>query len=378
MRPAYLDHNAGSPPRPQAVEAACRAMEGAGNPSSPHAAGRAARRAIETARETVAQLVGAQPEAVIFTSGGTEANALALCGSGRPRLLVSAIEHASIAFARDDAEIIPVDADGILDLEALDRLLGADRRPALVSVMAANNETGILQPVSDIAHIAHRHGALFHCDAAQAAGRLPLSLAAQGADLFSLSAHKLGGLAGTGALVLADPDLPLAPFLLGGGQERRRRGGTENLAGIAAFGTAAIAALDELNGNVISVMRDMRDRIEAEILSRVPGVRIIGAASPRLANTSCLALAGLRGHIQVMALDLGGVMVGSGAACSSGAVAASRVLKAMGLADTLAGSAIRVSLGWDSRPEDGERFVEAWCALARAKGFLVNDAAKAA
>ncbi|TAN56818.1 MAG: cysteine desulfurase, partial [Magnetospirillum sp.] len=327
MRFVYLDYNAGAPPRPQALHAAHAAMDGAGNPSSPHAAGRAARRVIETAREAVAALAGATPEAIIFTSGGTEANAQALRGTGRPRVLVSAVEHASVAQAFDGAEIIPVDEDGIVDLDALDRLLASDSRPALVSVMAANNETGILQPVSDVAHIAHRHGALLHCDAAQAAGRIPLSIGALGADILSLSAHKLGGIAGSGALVLADPDLPLAPFLLGGGQERRRRAGTENVAGIAAFGAAAQSALDDLEGNAILGLCDIRDRIEAAIGERIAGAVVIGARAPRLANTSCLALPGLAGHIQVMALDLAGVMVGAGAACSSGAVAPSRVLK---------------------------------------------------
>lgn len=384
VRVAYLDWNAGAPTRPQAAAAMVEALAEGGNPSSVHGPGRQARRRVEEARTRVAALVGAAPDRVVFTSGGTEANALALAGSGRRRLLVSAVEHASLlenAPALENgwgAGRIPVDGDGIVDLAALTAMLAADGTPALVSVMLANNETGVVQPVAEAARIAHAAGALFHCDAAQGAGRMAVSLEVLGADLLSLSAHKLGGPMGSGALVLAD-DLELTPALRGGGQERRRRAGTENVPGIVGFGMAAmLAARDVDDGQTILELVKMREWLERRALARVPGAVVIGASVPRLPNTSCLALPGLAAQTQVMALDLEGVAVGAGAACSSGKVGASHVLAAMGLAPELAGSAIRVSLGWSTRPEDVETFLSAWVRLARRTGFEICDAAEAA
>ncbi|MDA8231659.1 MAG: cysteine desulfurase family protein [Magnetospirillum sp.] len=376
---AYLDYNAGAPARPEVVAAMAEALGDGGNPSSVHAHGRRARKRMQDARAAVAALAGADPAGVVFTSGGTEANALVLSGCGRARVLVSAIEHPSVRDAVRDAEIVPVGADGRVDLAALDRRLAADDGPALVSVMAANNETGILQPVSEVARLARARGALVHCDAAQAAGRVPLSMSDLGVDFLTLSAHKLGGPAGIGAVLLADPAFELAPMLHGGGQERHRRAGTENLAGIVGFGIAARIGKDDLSqGDAILVSRDLRDRLEAGARSRVPGARVIGAESPRLPNTSMLALPGVPGQVQVMALDLAGIMVSAGAACSSGKVAASAVLAAMGLAADVAACAIRVSLGWGSAPADVERFLGAWTALAERKGFDVYGAAEAA
>jgi cysteine desulfurase len=376
---AYLDYNAGAPARPEVVAAVAEALAEAGNPSSVHAAGRAARRRVEGARAAVAALVGADPAGVVFTSGGTEANALALAGSGRSRLLVSAVEHASVLDAVPGAERIPVDADGVVDLARLDAMLAADGRPALVSVMMANNETGVLQPVAEMARLARARQALVHCDAAQAPGRVAVSLSTLGVDFLTLSAHKLGGPMGVGALVMADPSFPLLPALLGGGQERRRRAGSENVPGIAGFGVAAARASDDMaSGRPILDIGELRDRLEGSARRLVPQTVVVAESADRLPNTSCLALPGVAGQTQVMALDLAGVAVSAGSACSSGKVGESHVLAAMGVAAAIRGSAIRVSLGWASRAEDVDRFLAAWAELARRKGFRVSDTAVAA
>jgi cysteine desulfurase len=377
---AYLDYNAGAPVRPEVAAAVAEAMVEAGNPSSIHGPGRAARHRVEQARARVADLVAADPSGVVFTSGGTEANALILAGCGRERILVSAVEHPSVLDAAP-AEVIPVDSHGVVDLVVLEAMLAADSRPALVSVMLANNETGVIQPVADVARIAHFHGALLHCDAAQGLGRIPVSLGRLGADFLTLSAHKMGGPCGVGALVMADGQFRLAPILRGGGQERRRRAGTENVPGIAGLGAAARLVRDDLLlGDAISGsgLSHLRDRLERSALGRVSGAVVIGGGVPRLPNTSCLALPGLAAQTQVMALDLAGVAVSAGAACSSGKVAESRVLAAMGLTPELRGSAIRVSLGWASRDEDVARFLAAWTELAGRKGFEVSEAVAAA
>lgn len=374
-RLAYLDYNAGAPVRPDVVAAMAEALAEPGNPSSVHGPGRRARARVEAARAAVAELVGAAPAGVVFTSGGTEANNLVLRGCGRSRILVSAVEHASVREAVPGAEIIPVDGDGIVDLAALARLL-ADGGPALVSVMLANNETGVIQPVAEVAALAHSHGALVHCDAAQAPGRLSVSVSDLCVDFLTLSAHKLGAPAGIGALVSVNPDFSLAPILLGGGQERRRRAGSENLAGIVGFGTAA--RLAAASGAAGEQTRELRDRLEAAVQARVPGAMVVAAHAGRLGNTTCVALPGVPSQVQVMALDLAGVAVSAGSACSSGKVAESAVLRAMGLPPQIAGSAIRVSLGWGSTAEDIEMFLSAWGALARRKGFEVKDAAQAA
>lgn len=375
-RLAYLDYNAGAPARPEVVAAMTEALAEPGNPSSVHACGRAARARLEEARAAVAALVAAAPAGVVFTSGGTEANALALRGCGRRRLLVSAVEHASVRESGETVELIPVDGDGVVQVPALQEMLAADPIPALVSVMLANNETGVIQPVAEVAEVARAHGALVHCDAAQAPGRMSLTLSGLNVDFLTLSAHKLGGPPGIGALVLANPDFALAPFLLGGGQERRRRAGTENLPGIVGFGTAARLAAD--HGAEGDRVRELRERLERAALARVPGAVVVGAAAARLCNTSCLVLPGVPSQVQVMALDLAGVAVSAGSACSSGKVGESAVLRAMGLDKAVSGSAIRVSLGWNSIADDVEMFLSAWCDLARRKGMDVRDAAQAA
>ena len=358
----YLDWNATAPLRPEAAAAMTAALGHCGNPSSVHRWGRAARATVERARIAVAALVGPPAEAVIFVSGGTEANHLAILGAGRQRVLVSAVEHGSVLQAAATAEQIPVDRDGVVRLDLLDLMLGKEPTPALVSVMFANNETGVIQPVAEIAALAHARGALFHCDAVQAAGKIPLDSSAIGADLVTLSAHKIGGPPGVGAL-LARGGLDLTPLLRGGGQERGRRAGTENLSGIVGFAAAAAAAAAEIA--VYDRVRASRDALEAEIVAVAPEAVVLGNAAPRLPNTTAIAMPGTAAETQIIALDLDGVMVSAGAACSSGKVGPSHVLKAMGLAPDIAATTIRVSLGWATTERDVSRFLQSWTALYR-------------
>ena len=356
----YMDHNATTAVRPEAPEAVALALAVTGNPSSVHGSGRTARRLVEDARDAVAALVGAEPAAVVFTSGGTEANNLALRGAGRARVLCSSVEHTSVLSVMDGIVEIPVDGDGVVDLGALETLLAGEDEPALVSVMLANNETGVLQPVADVAALAHEHGALVHCDAVQAAGKMAIDLGALGCDLMSLSAHKIGGPAGVGALVIAGGvanDWPLSPVFRGGGQERGRRAGTENVPGIAGFGAAARAAREGVAD--FARLGGWRERIEDRLREHA-GSHVYGLSAPRLANTSCLTMPGVEAETQVIQFDLAGVAVSAGAACSSGKVEASHVLAAMGAGAEEAATAIRVSLGWNTTEDDVEKFVEAW------------------
>ena len=374
-RETYLDWNATAPLRPEAAAAVSEALASWGNPSSVHRRGRVARRIIERAREEIAGLLGGvDPRGVVFVSGGTEANNLALLGTDRERVLVSAVEHDSVRQVLPTAEMIPVDRDGVVALDALDRLLAADPRPALVSVMFANNETGVIQPVGEIASLARRYGALFHCDAVQAAGRLALDAGAIGADLISLSAHKLGGPPGVGALVVIG-DLDLASLLRGGGQERGRRAGTENVPGIAGFAVAAREAAADIAA--YDRVRALRAELESQIATAAPEAVIYGTGVLRLPNTSAIAMPGVAAETQVIALDLDGVRVSAGAACSSGKVGPSHVLAAMGVEAALAASTIRVSLGWSSSEADIAQFLHAWTALRRRhRGF--SERARAA
>jgi cysteine desulfurase len=350
----YLDANATEPLRPAARAAVLAALDTLGNPSSVHRAGRAARRVLEDAREAVAARFGAAPAATVFTSGGTEADALAVhaLGAGR-RVIAGATEHDAVRAAAPAAAILPVDGDGVADLAALEDLL-AGSGPALVCLMLANNETGVVQPVAKAAAICRRHGALLHVDAVQAAGRMPVDLAALGADSLAVSSHKLGGPQGAGALLLAPAHASVAPLIAGGGQERGRRGGTPALPAIAGFAAAAAADFADL--------ARLRDAVEAAGIAA--GAVAVGAGAPRLGNTTCLALPGVRADAQVIALDLAGFAVSAGAACSSGKVAASHVLAAMGLG-ALAGEAIRVSLPWDVREADILAFAAAYAAMAK-------------
>jgi len=360
LAPVYLDHNATTPLKPAVVAAVAAALGCVGNPSSVHRFGRCARRQVEEAREAVAALVGAPPPAqVVFTASATEANNLALRGlTPSRRVLLSAVEHDSVVGAVGDeaAERVPVSEAGVVDLAALERALARDPRPALVAVMLANNETGAIQPVAEAARIAHAHGALLLCDAAQAAGKIAVDWAALGCDMLTLSAHKLGGPQGAAALVAADAVM-LTPLLRGGGQERGRRAGTENVAAIVGFGVAAKLAAEDLPR--MAALAVQRDRLEAALRAVAP-VAVFGAAAPRLPNTSCVAMPQVGAETQIMALDLAGVAVSAGAACSSGKVRASRVLTAMGIAPAIANTAIRVSLGWSTTEADVDRMIEAW------------------
>jgi len=361
VAPVYLDCNATAPLRPEVVAAMVEALGACGNPSSVHGFGRRARARVEAARTAVAALAGAAPAEVIFTSGGTEANLLALRGAGRA-VIAGATEHDSVLKAAPGAALVPVDGAGLVDLAALDRILAAAEGPALVALMLANNETGVIQPVAQAAAIAHARGAWLHCDAVQAAGKIPVDMQALGADSLALSAHKLGGPQGTGALVLR-PGVALAPVIPGGGQERGRRAGTENVAAIHGFGVAAGLAREGL-----PAVAALRDGLEARLVAAAPGTRVFGREAARLPNTSCIAMPGPRAETQVMALDLAGFAVSAGAACSSGKVARSHVLHAMG-AGSAADRAIRVSLGWATRPDEVDAFAEAWIALHRRLGI---------
>ncbi len=356
----YLDYNAGGPVKPAVAAAMAEWLGRAGNPSSVHRFGRLARRAVEDARARVAALVGAAPARVVFTGSGTEANNLALNGAGRTRLIVSAIEHDSVLRAAPGATAMPAGGDGLVDLTALEAALDAGDEPALVSVMLANNETGVVQPAAEAAALARARGALFHCDAVQAAGKVPVDLATLDADLASLSAHKLGGPHGVGALIVRD-GVDIAPLIHGGRQEMGRRAGSENVAGIVGFGVAAeLAAVDAAEADRLA---PLRDGIERRLRAIAPGLSVFGGSVRRLANTSCVTMPGVSSETQVMALDLAGVAVSAGSACSSGKIGVSHVLRAMGVAEDEAGCAIRISLGWNSTAADAERLIEAWGAL---------------
>ena len=365
----YLDANATQRIRPAARAAILEALDAAGNPSSVHQAGRAARCILEDARDVIASRFGGRAEDVVFTSGGTEADALGIhaMSPGR-RLIISAIEHDAVRAAAVTPAVLPAGADGLVDMDALEALL-RDNAPSLVCLMLANNETGVIQPVSEAAALCRRHGAILHVDAVQAAGRMAVSLEALGAHGVAVSSHKLGGPAGAGALLLA-PDAPFrAPLIAGGGQERGRRGGTPPVALIAGFAAAALASQEDDLGRVAG-LRDIAERA-----ALAAGAVVCGDPAHRLPNTTCLALPGVRSDAQVIAFDLERIAVSAGAACSSGKVAASHVLQAMGLG-ALAGQAIRVSLPWDVAQEDVDAFATAYPRVAaRLRPPLVPRAA---
>ncbi|MEQ8287185.1 cysteine desulfurase family protein [Thalassospira sp.] len=354
----YLDYNASAPLCIEARQAMIAAMDVTGNPSSVHGSGRAARKIVDHARRTIAELVGGDAERIIFTSGGTEANSLALNGLEDVTVFTSATEHPSVIEGRVDAKRIPVDGNGVIDLAALEKMLkdASDAgQKVLVSVMLANNETGVIQPVSKVGLLAREYGAKVHCDAVQALGRMPVDMGRLLVDMVSVSAHKVGGPKGTGALAIA-PGVMLVPQIRGGGQEKYRRGGTENVLGIAGFAAAARRA--EAKMAQMATIAGMRDRLETELASEAPELLIAGKGTERLVNTSCLILPGMPGETQVMALDLAGVAISSGSACSSGKVRESHVLKEMGVSDT--GSAIRVSLGLETTDDDIDTFIRVW------------------
>jgi cysteine desulfurase len=364
MNRIYLDWNATAPLRQEARAAALAALDLSGNPSSVHGEGRAARRLIEHAREQVAALVGAQPRNVVFTSGGTEANMLALAPApARDRLLVSAIEHPSVLaggrFPSGSVERLPVTGSGALDLAALERRLAALGGRALVSLMLANNETGVVQPVAQAAQLVHAAGGVLHVDSVQAVSRIPCDINALGADLLTLSGHKIGAPKGIGALIGRSELSFLDPLIKGGGQERGLRAGTENVAGIAGFGAAAAAARAEFSAEAAH-MTALRDRLEGALKAASPAIVIFGTESERLPNTTLFAVPEVKAETAVIALDLEGVAVSAGAACSSGKVQPSHVLAAMEVPSHLARAGVRVSLGPSTTESEIDRFIEAW------------------
>lgn len=325
------------------------AMEVGGNASSIHAEGRATRKLLDDSREALGFALGCLPQMVTFTASGTEANNMALRGVQAERILVSAIEHPSVLAAAKASgkavELIPVDGNGVIDLAALGKMLG--RPNVLVSVMLANNETGVIQPITDVVDLARKAGALVHVDAVQGFGKLSVNFGLLGCDLMTVAAHKIGGPVGVGALVIRD-GLVVEPLLVGGGQELRRRAGTENLVAIAGF--AAVAKEMRLDTKVL------RDKLESLLEDAV----VVGAAVERLPNTTCLAMPGLKAESLLMNFDLAAIAVSSGSACSSGKVGRSHVLDAMGLAPEISSSAIRVSLGWNSTSDDVQHFITVW------------------
>jgi cysteine desulfurase len=368
---SYLDYNATAPLRPEVREGMVAAMDTHGNPSSVHREGREARALVESARAMVARLAGAKPEDVIFTSCGSEANTLALAAqTGEAwHCYVSAVEHPSVLaggrFDRASTSRIRVSGDGIIDLDVLEKELAKHHvggwRP-FVSLMAANNETGAIQPVEAAAEIVHEAGGVLHTDAVQVAGKLPLDFAAFGADMMTLSAHKIGGPKGVGALVVRD-GVAVEPLIKGGGQERRRRAGTENVAGIVGFGVAAELAAAEVGR--AAELAALRDGLEARALEIEPDTVVVSGQVARLPNTSCFAVPATKAETLVIGLDLAGVAVSAGSACSSGKVEASHVLSAMGFSAELAQAAIRVSLGFGTASADIERFIDAWSELIK-------------
>ena len=376
---AYLDWNATAPLRPQARAVMTETFGLIGNPSSVHAEGRAARVAVERARAMVATLVGTDAGQVTFTSGGTEANMMALSpdwsagkfhagtvSAGFARLLVSAIEHPSIRqggrFAADRVETIPVTDQGVVDLDALKAQLQAGG-PALVSVMLANNETGVIQPIPAIADLVHAAGGLLHVDAVQGPGRIPCDINALGADLLTISGHKLGGPKGAGAVVRREGLHLSEPLIRGGGQERGLRAGTEDVAAIAGFGAAAEAAEAARETDAVQ-MAQLQGRLEAGIRAATPEAIIFGQGAARLPNTTLFTHPGLKAETAVIAFDLEGVAVSSGSACSSGKVQPSHVLAAMGMEAGLARGAIRISTGYATGEAQIDHCLKAWIKLS--------------
>jgi cysteine desulfurase len=370
----YLDFNATTPVRPEVSAAMSSALNLSGNPSSVHRAGRNARARVEVAREEIAHLVDTSPDGIVFTSGGTEANNLILRNAeekGR-HLFVSAIEHDSILnvlpVLENGATLIPVKSEGVVDVDAVNELLSVHSSPALVSIMLANNETGIIQPVQEVAEIAKSHGAIVHCDAVQGPSKVAVSVTDLGVDWLTISAHKFGGPQGVGAVVVGKGSEAPNAFLLGGGQELGRRSGTENVPGIVGFGEAAKCVLS--TSDEIERVKALRDTLENNLRAVAFGAIIVGEHAPRLPNTSCIIMPGVPAETQVISLDLEGVRVSSGSACSSGKVSVSHVLRAMGLPPEHIGSAIRVSLGWASSADDVSRFVAAWVKLRERLGGI--------
>lgn len=356
----YLDYAASAPLKPAVLAAMADALAATGNASSVHRFGQAQRGQVEAARQQLADYFGVKPAGVLFTAGATEANNTLLKGARYAACVTSGIEHPSVLQPVPHATRVRVNADGVVDLGHLETVLKALPQPALLALMLVNNETGVIQPVQEAARIAKRYNALVHCDAVQAVGKLTLNLAALGVDSLSLSAHKIGGPQGVGALILADCGggncLPLTPLLEGGGQEMRRRAGTENVAGIVGLGVAIRQCGEDVGQQPL--WQGWQARLE-EKLMQAGGV-VVAATSPRIATLSCVVMPGVPAETQLMAFDLAGVGVSSGSACSSGKVKASHVLQAMGVEEKLARCALRISFGWKTTLEELEKAIKVW------------------
>lgn len=348
----YLDYNASVPLRPRSKEALLAAFDHIGNPSSPHFLGRKLRSCIDEARKEILKALGGQR--IVFTSGGTEANGMALSGLGPVPILVSSIEHKSVLKAVDQPYIIPVTKQGVLDLESLGHLLSSFEKPGLLSLMLVNNETGVIQPVREAAQLARQKGWKIHTDASQALGRLPFSFEDLDVDMMTLSSHKCGGPVGVGALILKE-DIHLNPLIRGSGQEFGMRSGTLSTPLILGFTAALQEALRTQQGQC-DRLRDFQGKIE----NALPEAIIYGKESSRVPHVVCLSMPNVPAHLQVMAFDLKGIAVGVGAACSSGAMKESHVLAAMGSPATESQCAIRVSMGWDTQEDEIHAFIQEW------------------
>jgi cysteine desulfurase len=365
----YLDYNATAPIRPEVVVVMMEAMALPANPSSVHRLGRAAKATIEQSRRTLADALSCWPGEVIFTASGTEANNMVLKSFGALPCAVAATEHASVLKTRPDAVRLPVDRQGILEMAALQAFLIAHPQPALISVMLANNETGVIQSIREIAALIHTHGGLLHVDAVQAFGKIPVDMNLLGADMLSLSAHKLGGGQGAGALIVSQK-LVLPPMITGGGQESNRRAGTENVAAIAGFAKAVELALGDSAWK--GALRGWLDDLEARCSAIFPDeTLVIGQGVPRLPNTTLLRMPGVKAETQLMQWDLAGIALSAGSACSSGRIETSHVVKAMWGADA-PDDAVRISGGWSTTAADIEAFFKGW------QTFVTKNQAKRA
>ncbi len=356
----YFDHNATTPLRPEAISAMTDVMGPPSNPSSVHTFGQAAKHHVEHARRQLSGMIGATPEEIIFTSGGTEANAMALL-RGIPSVITTTIEHVAVLDTAPQSIRVPVGVDGVVDLAALDETAADAPQGSLISVMMANNETGIIQPISDIVAIAKAHGHLVHSDAVQALGKIDINFALSGLDLMSLSAHKIGGPAGVGALVQRE-GLASFPRVYGGGQEKNRRPGTENVIGIAGFGAAADAAATEGHADHLAMLAQAHRDFELKISAMAPDAVVFGKDVARLPNTTNITMPGRVSETQVMAFDLEGIAISAGSACSSGKVKSSHVLAAMNTGEDIT-SAIRISSGWSTQIDDFSTLAETWIKL---------------
>lgn len=357
QNPVYLDYNATAPTRPEVIERVSSVMTEAGNASSVHQFGQKVRSHVETARQQIADLINVSPNQIVFTSGATESNNTALHAFQDKRVLISSIEHPAVLEAAPHAEHIPVTNDGVVDLDAFESMLNDGVPPAIVSVMLVNSETGAIQPVKEIAKLAKQKGALVHTDAVQAAGRIPLDFSDLGVDFMSLSAHKMAGPQGVGAFIFRS-GLTFEKFMKGGTQERMQRGGTINVSGIAGFGLAAELAAQNMPH--YQELTKLRDHLETEIHKICDDAVICAQNAPRVGNTSNIGLPGVPAQTQLMALDLAGIAVSSGSACSSGSFKPSHVLQAMNLGHDLSSNALRISMGWATSAGDIDRFIDAW------------------